>query len=231
MSFFSWFSSKALQTQHAGKSGYKSQRAQSVRTLSQGAGQEGKHHGDREHLYEAIREAMTRAGILSASYKFKVLALDQQPSSFLVMIDLTKTAGDTTIEPREMETLIAESAKVRHGINVHAVYWRLNGPAAVNKQALPFASAVPAPPVQSMKKKEIAPELHEPIQADEVLAFQRALLAASAHGAPASIDRNAKIPRSGLRSSAHPMDFQDTEVAVQSTFYPALSSTQYGDLN
>ena len=32
-----------------------------------------KRHTAREQLYVAIREAMTRAGVLSASYKFKVL--------------------------------------------------------------------------------------------------------------------------------------------------------------
>jgi hypothetical protein len=31
-----------------------------------------------EELYVAIRESMTRSGVLSSSFKFKVLSLDQQ---------------------------------------------------------------------------------------------------------------------------------------------------------
>lgn len=38
--------------------------------------------------------AMTRAGVLSASYKFKVLSLDRLGSEFLVMMDLTRVVGD-----------------------------------------------------------------------------------------------------------------------------------------
>jgi hypothetical protein len=33
---------------------------------------------------------MTRAGVLSASYKFKVLSLDQRGNEFIVMMDLAK---------------------------------------------------------------------------------------------------------------------------------------------
>ena len=37
----------------------------------------------RELLYTVVRDAMVRAGVLSASYKFKVLSLDQRGSQFV----------------------------------------------------------------------------------------------------------------------------------------------------
>ena len=55
----------------------------------------------RELLYAVVREAMVRAGVLSSSYKFKVLSLDPRGRQFLVMVDLAHGAGsDTTAWPR-----------------------------------------------------------------------------------------------------------------------------------
>ena len=47
----------------------------------------------RELLYAVVREAMVRAGLLSASYKFKVLSLDSEGRQFLIMVDLARGAG------------------------------------------------------------------------------------------------------------------------------------------
>ncbi len=157
-----------------------------------------KRHACREQLCEAIREAMTRAGILSASYKFKVLAIDRRGSSFLVMIDLTSVAGDTVPQPGEMEALIVQSARIRYDIMVCAVYWRLNEVAAVSR-SVPYAAVAACVSVPSARRGAAS---YEPIQADEVAAFQRALLAASAQGSPAALEENVKAS-SGLRFSAH----------------------------
>ena len=42
----------------------------------------------RELLYTVVRNAMTRAGVLSASFKFKVLSLDSRGRQYLIMMDL-----------------------------------------------------------------------------------------------------------------------------------------------
>ena len=39
----------------------------------------------RELLYAVVRESMVRAGVLSSSYKFKVLSLDPRGQQFLVI--------------------------------------------------------------------------------------------------------------------------------------------------
>lgn len=81
----------------------------------------------RELVYTAVRDTMMHAGwVLSSSYKFKVLSLDQRGSQFLVMIDLAREYGGDTARLNEIELLITETAKTRHDIQVTAVYWRIN---------------------------------------------------------------------------------------------------------
>jgi hypothetical protein len=229
MFFFSWFSGKSRHTKHASVQRDVQPLAQTPRRNAAEESHEGhgqtKNHASREQLYEAIREAMTRFGILSASYKFKVLALDQRDSNYLVMVDLTSVSGDIVPPPSEMEALIIQNAMLRYKIMVSAVYWRLNEVAAASKPSAPLAAAEFPAPAQAGKKGDIS---HEPIHADEVAAFQRALLAASAHSMPVLPEVNIKTKR-GLRHSAHPKDFADTEV-FEAVTYPALSNTQYGDL-
>ena len=46
----------------------------------------------REQLFSVVRESMIRGGVLSSSYEFKVLTLDANGDSFLVLIDLALPA-------------------------------------------------------------------------------------------------------------------------------------------
>ncbi len=230
MFFFSWFSTKSRQTKHASMPRGKLPPAGAQRgALDDGSYEDEpktKNRDSREQLYEAIRGVMTHSGILSASYKFKVLDLDRRSSSYLVMIDLTSCKGDAVLQPAELETLIVQRAMVRYKIMVSAVYWRLNEMPAVGKLPQPSTVAVSPPPTQLLNKKEF---FQEPIQADEVAAFRHALLVASMHSSSASPEKNVQAS-SGLRYSAHLQDFEDTE-ATQSFSYPVLSNTQYGDLH
>ena len=65
----------------------------------------------RELLYTVVRDAMVRAGVLSASYKFKVLSLDQRGRQFLVMMDLAREYGGETARLSEIEALIAQTPR------------------------------------------------------------------------------------------------------------------------
>lgn len=62
-----------------------------------------------------------------------------------------------------MEALIVQNAKARFEITVPAVYWRLDEVAAA-------PVCLPA---------QAAPTRHEPIEAEEIVAFKQALLAAA----------------------------------------------------
>jgi len=190
----------------------------------------------RELLYSVVREAMVRAGVLSASYKFKVLSLDQRGRQFLVMMDLANEFGGETSRLAEIEALIAQNAKARYDILVTAVYWRVNEHVAVGlppmRAAHPHASHSSAPmPLVSQPAPLAAPAAaprFDPIQAEEVAAFKRAL-AAAAVAAP--VAAAGELTRSGPRSYTLLTGYEDTEMPDPDVRTPALSSTQYGDLN
>lgn len=207
-------------------------------------------HAMRELLYSAVREAMIRAGVLSGSYKFKVLSLDPRGEQFMVMMDLAKEFGADAERLAEMEVMIAHSAKSRYNIRVTAVYWRLNEMVSVARpagapqlhsrpaplyhaEAAPAAEVLPGPalaaavPEAVLAVEKPAVKRYEPIQADEVAAFKQALAAASAHGIPAE---SVPSSRGGPRSYTLLTGFEDTEMPEAPAMVPALSATQYGDL-
>ena len=211
----------------------------------------------RELLYAVVREAMVRAGMLSASYKFKVLSLDARGRQFLVMMDLAREHGDETSRLAEIEALIAQSAKSRHDIVVTAVYWRLNDHVAVGlpQQArhAPARPSAPMPlePLAAAPVSQPAPLISQPmplprpalggrfdpIEADEVAAFKQALAAgvkpssaavvAAGSGATARAFTDG-TSRHGPQSYTLLTGYEDTEMPEES---PALSGTQYGALN
>lgn len=253
----------------------------------------------RELLYTVVRDAMVRAGVLSASYKFKVLSLDQRGRQFLVMMDLAREYGGETARLSEIEALIAQTAKTRYDILVTAVYWRINDHVAVGlpqkgitPTTVPSAAApqgvvrkpVPAPvpaapapvaapassllspaepaarfpttptalgrtpsgttapapllPASNTGPAPLAPAngpaRFEPIEADEVAAFKRALADAAGRApvAPAAAARPGVAVRSGpLLPPSHSTDFADTEMPGSDGQSTALSTTQYGELN
>lgn len=261
MSFLNWFSDKPQQAgsaandeqkrASAGRDKFATSTPQRLSPEHPAPADSGKlkRHARREQLYVAIREAMTRSGVLSASYKFKVLSLDQSGNEFLVMMDLAKAFGGTSEQLSGIEASITQHAKARFEILVPAVYWRLEEMAVVVKQAPTTPQAVqtpvvPAPVVHApvvahaeanvetrAPVKPAAPR-YEPIQADEVAAFKQALVAASAQGPAVTPEKGVKV-QSGPRSRSYTLltGFEDTEMPPEFSTSPALSSTQYGDLN
>ncbi|MBU0746883.1 MAG: hypothetical protein KKG67_08785 [Gammaproteobacteria bacterium] len=248
----------------------------------------------RELLYTVVRDAMVRAGVLSASYKFKVLSLDQRGRQFLVMMDLAREYGGETVRLSEIEALIAQTAKTRYDILVTAVYWRINDHVAVGipqkgvaplgaslqaaaptaavrrppvaaatapvVPATPSAAAAPVRPATPVSTAPIRPPAgvtapaplapmsppaaataqkpaprFEPIEADEVAAFKRALANAAGTAtasAPAAVVKPGVPVRSGpLLPPSAPTGFEDTEMPGSDGAAPDLGSTQYGELH
>ena len=54
---------------------------------------------------------MVRAGVLSSSYKFKVLSLDTRGRQFMVMVDLSHGAASDTTRLAEIEAMVTQSAR------------------------------------------------------------------------------------------------------------------------
>lgn len=196
----------------------------------------------RELLYSVVRDAMVKAAVLSASYKFKVLSLDQRGRQFLVMMDIAREYGGDTTRLSEIEALIAQTAKARYDIAVNAVYWRLNDHVAVGipqrapmpmakPQAAPVASAAPAPAQASAPRpgttapQRAAGSRFDPIEADEVAAFKQALASAAR---PAAAPQGVPVRSGPSRPQPHRLDFEDTEMPDSRP--QGLSGTQYGDL-
>jgi hypothetical protein len=169
----------------------------------------------REVLYTVVRECMVRAGVLTSSYKFKVLSLDARARQFLVMVDLAG-ARASTAQLAEIEAMIAQSAKARGDIVVKAVYWRQNehvalglhartpshpeapgpvpaAPAARPVAAVRPAAAAPAAAPIAVKPRSASPVApvarpgFDPIDADEVAAFKSALQNAIRDSVPAPL--------------------------------------------
>lgn len=178
----------------------------------------------REQVFGVVRESLIRGGVLSASYSFKVLALDSNGDKFLVLVDLALPAQAMPDEYLlEIERWIQESAKARHTMEVRAVYWRRKPSPEQVGQALraamatqarretelysasSSATAIPRPPVVVNRGPAQA------VGADEVQAFRDALSAA-----PAPAYRHPKEPQLPMPEAV--------------SDFAALSETQHGRL-
>ena len=174
----------------------------------------------RELLYAVVRDAMTRAGVLSASYKFKVLSLDSRGRQYLVMMDLTRKDTASPERLAEIEGLIAQSAKSRHDILVSSVYWRINEHVTAGLST----NSAPAPLLHSMAARTAIKPRFDPLHADEMAAFKKAISAAAS---PVTLSAPGEIIRSGRRN---PAPETQEEIDVDRRASP-LSGTQYGELN
>lgn len=100
----------------------------------------------RELLFQVVREAMVRVGVLSSAFKFKVLSLDQRGRSFLVMIELSAEFSGEVEKLAEIENMIAQTARHRYEIVVQAVYWRyFNSATAPASASAPLLGAIHSP--------------------------------------------------------------------------------------
>ena len=230
----------------------------------------GRHHGTaqpanrkqerlerRELLYAVVRESMVRAGVLSSSYKFKVLSLDPRGRQFMVMVDLAQGASGDTNRLSEIEAMVAQSAKARYDIAVSAVYWRANEHVAIGDPAHPThpvqvaqrsaqaqaPQSRPAPLHPDAMESGPAP-LFEPMSSrsadlraaagarfeplqDDEVAAFRKALEAGVRGEQALAAAGA-----GKAAQSYTLltGFEDTEMIDQAGPQEHLSSTQYGAL-
>lgn len=179
----------------------------------------------RELLFTVVRECMNRAGVLSASYKFKVLSLDSRGRQFLVMVDLPGAQLKSADRLAEIEAMVAQAAKARHDIVVKAMYWRQNDHVAVglappgDQAAKPQAPA-PAKPVVAARPEPgpATPAGYEPIGAEEVAAFRQALATGT----------KPPVKQAGPQNYTLLTGFENTEIRDEPP--QALSTSQYGEL-
>ncbi|MGE8403423.1 MAG: hypothetical protein ACN6PP_17740 [Delftia tsuruhatensis] len=244
MSVFNWFSRKPLPEQGRGSPGNDGQANPAARRDAVAAGRRSERSERREQLYGVVRDVMVRAGVLSASYKFKVLSLDSVGQRFVVMMDLARAYASETARLSEIEAMLAQAAKARMGAVVTAVYWRVSDqnaaaqaqvhsvavrtPRPVQPVAVPAVAAMEAVAPQR-RRQDTAP--FEPIDDQEMAAFKMAVAAmpaaargaGSAAAAPAGVRRSGPLlgPGAGERST----DFHHSTLD-----HLDLGVTQYGEL-
>ncbi len=186
----------------------------------------------RELLYNVVRESMVRVGILSSSFKFKVLATDPKGRRFIVMMDLARDFGSEIAQLAEIEALICQVARARHNIVVSAVYWRSEGQAGAGAPNAPPAHAAAAATATSKAAK------YEPVLTEEVNALKRALSVGSqsavAGGSSTTSSNYGMLTgyetTEIIESELPENDAPQTEILEDDARFPALSPTQYGDL-
>jgi hypothetical protein len=190
----------------------------------------------REHLYAVVREAMVRAGVLSSSYKFKVLSLDASGRQYMVMVDLARGAVPDTQRTAEIEAMIAQSARAKYDIMVTAVYWRASEHVAVGdpqprvpavSQPAPLGADLPHRRVHSRPAPLEAASRPAPIEAPraDAPASVRNGVDAGARGEQALAAANG-----GRAAQNYTLltGFEDTEMVSDER--QQLSGTQFGAL-
>jgi hypothetical protein len=210
MSLFSWFTRTTPSHKAQGRS---------TRDEGESSGRQSSRRSERlerrELLYSVVRESMTGAGLLSSSYKFKVLSLDSRGRQYLIMMDMAAQNVTDPVRLSGIETHISKIAKSRHDILVTAVYWRVNEHVSANLSHTQDEHVRTLP----------TPRRFEPLEASEVAAFKQALSSvpvATPLSAPGEIMKSS-------RRNPQPSRFPDTELDERR--HSPLSGTQYGELN
>jgi hypothetical protein len=184
----------------------------------------------RDDLFQVVRESMVRAGVMSSTFKFKVLPLDQQGKAFLVMIDLAAEYGGETQKLNEVEALITRGAKNRHAIGVQGVYWRFYEPEEVREERV-AANTGPAPLFDLGAKLRTSPHQRPAPVAPDPTYMRAPPLAPN----PSATVRVAKavVPLTASMAAIHNKllltGYEATELVDPDEPGVALSPTQYGD--
>lgn len=228
MSILTWIRSRNKAGNNRAGAAGKGRRGFSQTTLPLISPRRGRRILRREQLFAIVRESMIRGGVLSTSYEFKVLALDANADSFLVLIELVLPADVVPDEYLlEIERWIQMSARSRLTMDVPSVYWRRK-PAPDQKGMALKASVAAQTRREAQMSSESATAIPSPrqglsvgrpqsVSAEEVAAFREAL------------ERPAQPVRKVGSQASGDVPVPGPEPEMHSDF-AALSETQYGKL-
>lgn len=219
MSLLRWLQAK--KTDSSANGGRKPRRSFSQTTLPLISPRRGRRILRREQLFSVVRESLIRAGVLSTSYEFKVLALDSSGDGFLVLVDLSLPADVLPDEYLlEIERWVQSSARSRHSMQVQSVYWRrqavhdqrgiaLKASVAAQTRREAASNAAPGAP-----EPRPVPGRVQPLQPEEVVAFRKAL-------------ESPALPAHRMEA---PPDAPPHPQPEANSGFSELSETQYGKL-
>lgn len=223
MSFFGLFGNKAPRTAETLPEYSGLDNGGNNQLTSPGSGRKSMRLGQRELLYGAVRDVMIRAGVLVASYNFKVLSLDAQGRQYLIMMDLLNVDMWDMKRLGEIDSMIVQAAKMRHDLVVTGVYWR-NELQKPNIKTLQTPSP-DADVSDSVSRDNRAAPTSRNIQRDETNPFKQAVTRVDAEKSDKGVVGSTKKQQ---RSSSP--EFEDTRIILPTERRSQLSATQYGDL-
>lgn len=237
MSLMSWLQAKKSTTSGKGGPFTRARNKFSQTTLPLISPRRGRRILRREQLFSVVRESLIRAGVLSTSYEFKVLTLDANGDSFLVLIDLALPAQSMPDEYLlEIERWIQQSAKTRHGMDVRSVYWRRK---AVHDQvgmALKAAVAAQTRRETVLMTPGMVAAPSRPMPIPSATAIPRPAITPSSAPTQVVGDDEVEAFRQALQSVAPPAYRTPAEAQMQMPVpeshsdFAALSETQHGKL-
>lgn len=223
MSILTWIRSRK---QLANATNGKGRRPFSHTTLPLISPRRGRRILRREQLFAIVRESMIRGGVLSTSYEFKVLSLDANADSFLVLIELALPADAMPDEYLlEIERWVQLSARSRLSMDVPAVYWRRKP--APDQKGMALRAAVVA---QTRRETQLAADAVPPLTVpSEDAGKPQAVNEAEVKAFREALQRPAPALRRGSGLELDVPSAPMPEPEAHSDF-AALSETQYGKL-
>lgn len=184
-----------------------------------------------EHLSEVVRQSFTHSGVLSATYRFKLLLTDREKNQFTVMVDIEKSFDHRAEKLAEIEAKIIQMAEKQYEISVKSVYWRVSVGEHVAPKAVEIKSSLRRMRMQRTEPVKTTPEKisdgHAAVSVSEIEAFRRALTETS--GDRPLLDICFVKMEENSESLPQATSFADTEIQGEQD-QPVLSSTQYAVL-
>jgi hypothetical protein len=166
----------------------------------------------RAQLYDVIRECMIASGILSAGYKFKILAADPTHQQFLVLFDLASVFQSHTEQLCDMERLIQEAALQRYALVVKTCYWRVVPDPDYVRQAASQEAATPVPDPSAQARAQLDEMFSSDVQQQE----------RESEFAPTQFSHSLAALHGNEKTKSYVLltGFEDTEIA-NSSFRPS----------
>jgi hypothetical protein len=218
MSLMRWLQAKKLPRDGTGEKGTV-RRSFRETTLPLISPRRGRRLLRREQLFSVVRESLIRAGVLSSSYEFKVLALDSNGDAFLVLVDLA-LPGDVMPDEYllEIERWIQNSARTRHSMRIPSVYWRRQ--AAQDQRGYALKAAVAAQTQrdgQASADPSVPGPQSRPMSQDEIKAFRANM-------------QSPAMPKYSIAKESEVEAQEEERPPETHSDFSALSETQYGKL-
>ena len=184
-----------------------------------------------ELLFEVIRNSFISAGVLSASYKFKILPNQSATNGVFVLIDVGADFDRSEKNLQTIEKKIVDCVWLTCALQIKAVYWKVGVIAKPSVQRSVVITklkketpAVAMNPLQA--SDEIQNSMFDQVSKAELAAFEAALK--NDKQASQASQQGVKTKRF-QQHDMNQQDFEDTE-----TFNPAryseLGQTQYANL-